>query len=101
MSYRPSALDAHGTFRPKGALRYHAGRMVPAFLLYIGGVCVGLFLSDAPPATRLALALLWPVGPVAFLVTISVLIVAGAIAFPLFGACLAAAIAAAWWFVRG
>ncbi len=33
------------------------------------------------PATKLALALLWPIGPLAFLVTISGLVVAAAIAF--------------------
>jgi hypothetical protein len=44
-------------------------------------VLVGLWRTDGPPATKLALALLWPIGPFAFVVTISGLIVAAAIAF--------------------
>jgi hypothetical protein len=49
--------------------------------IYLLGVLVGLWRSDGPPATRLALALFWPVGPLAFLLTISGLAVAAAIAF--------------------
>jgi hypothetical protein len=45
------------------------------------GVVVGLWRTDGSPATKLALALLWPLGPIAFLITISGLIVAAAIAF--------------------
>jgi hypothetical protein len=44
-------------------------------------VVVGLWRTDGSPATKLTLALLWPLGPVAFLITISGLIVAAAIAF--------------------
>lgn len=74
------------------------GAMIaPLLLLYIGGVAVGLFASDGRPPARLGLALLWPLGPLAFVVTISVLIVAAAIAFPWFGAVIAAAAALAWW----
>jgi len=45
------------------------------------GVLVGLWRTDGPPATRLMMALLWPIGPLAFLVTISGLVVAALIAF--------------------
>jgi hypothetical protein len=48
---------------------------------YVIGVLVGLWRTDGPPATKLTLALLWPIGPLAFLVTISGLVIAGAIAF--------------------
>jgi hypothetical protein len=48
---------------------------------YVIGVLVGLWRTDGPPVTKLTLALLWPLGPIAFLVTISGLIVAAAIAF--------------------
>jgi hypothetical protein len=44
-------------------------------------VLVGLWRTDGPPATKLALAVLWPIGPLAFLVTISGLTIAAAIAF--------------------
>ena len=47
---------------------------------YVIGVLVGLWQTDGPPATKLTLALLWPLGPLAFLVTISGLVIAAAIA---------------------
>jgi hypothetical protein len=53
-----------------------------ATLIYAGGVLVGLARIDAPPRVRTALALLWPIGPMAFLVTIAILIIAALIAFP-------------------
>jgi hypothetical protein len=48
---------------------------------YLVGVLIGLWRTDGPPATKLAIALLWPLGPLAFIITISGLIVAAAIAF--------------------
>jgi hypothetical protein len=50
-------------------------------IAYVAGVLVGLWRTDGPPLTKLALALVWPIGPLAFLVTISGLVVAAAIAF--------------------
>jgi len=49
--------------------------------IYLMGVLVGLWRTDGPPATKLTMALLWPIGPLAFLVTFSGLVVAAAIAF--------------------
>ena len=49
--------------------------------IYLMGVLVGLWRTDGPPATKLTMALLWPIGPLAFLVTVSGLVVAAAIAF--------------------
>lgn len=69
--------------------------MSVALSLYIGGVVVGLWRADARPATRVAIALLWPVGPLAFAVTIAVLVGAALVAFPVFG--VAAVIAAITW----
>jgi hypothetical protein len=51
-------------------------------------------------ATRLVMALLWPLGPLAFVITASGLLVVAAIAFPMFGVILAAALAAAWYAFR-
>jgi hypothetical protein len=48
---------------------------------YVLGVLVGLWRVDGPPATKLTLALLWPIGPLAFLVTIGGLLVAAGITF--------------------
>ena len=63
-------------------------------LVYGVGVLVGLAATDARPAARVGLALLWPAGPVAFVVTLAVLAAASLIAFPVVGvAVLAGAVA--------
>jgi hypothetical protein len=51
--------------------------------IYLAGVLTGLVTIDARPASRLGLALLWPLGPAAFVVTLAVLLAASVIAFPL------------------
>lgn len=55
--------------------------MREALTIYVVGVLVGLWRTDGSPAAKLTLALLWPLGPLAFLVTISGLLVAAVIAF--------------------
>jgi len=49
--------------------------------IYLAGVAVGLWRTDGPPATKLALGLLWPLGPLAFIVTVGGLVMASVIAF--------------------
>jgi hypothetical protein len=66
-------------------------------VVYVVGVVIGLVAVDGPPATRIGLALAWPLGPLAFVVTVAGLLVVAGIAFPIFGAVLAAAIGAACW----
>jgi len=62
---------------------------------------LALWRTDAGWPTRIALALLWPVGPVAFLITVAILIGASLIAFPVVAGLIAAAVAAAaWWLLR-
>ena len=68
--------------------------------VYIVGVLVGLVATQGGVATRLGLALLWPLGPLAFVATVAGLLVVAAIAFPLFGILLAAGTAAAWLMLR-
>ena len=68
--------------------------------VYVVGVLVGLAATQGGVGTRLGLALLWPLGPLAFLITVTGLLVVAAIAFPMFGLVLAAAIAAAWFSLR-
>jgi hypothetical protein len=48
---------------------------------YVIGVLVGLWRTDGSPPTKLTLALFWPLGLLAFLVTISGLILAAPVAF--------------------
>ena len=69
-------------------------------LVYVAGVLIGLTLGRDRPPVRLALALAWPLGPLAFGVTVSMLLAVAAIAFPTFGALLVAAGAVGWWAVR-
>jgi hypothetical protein len=72
--------------------------MAPALLVYLTGVVIALLGSDAPLATRAVLAALWPVGVVAFVVTVTILLAASLIAFPTIGLTIAAVAAAvaAW-----
>ena len=67
--------------------------------IYVAGVVWGLMVIDARPAARIALALVWPLGPIAFAVTITVLLGASLIAFPAFGIAVLIAAGAAWLFV--
>ena len=63
---------------------------------YALGVAIGLAVTDARWPTRLALALLWPLGPAALVVTLAVLFLALPIAFPVAGSIVfAIAVAAA------
>ena len=59
-------------------------------------MAVALWWTDARWLSRLVLSLLWPLGPLAFALTVSMLILASLIAFPLWGALVGAA-ALAWW----
>jgi hypothetical protein len=66
-------------------------------LIYAAGVAAGLVFTDARPLTRIGLALAWPIGPLAFVLVIGLLLIAALYIFPVFGAVVAAGIAAAWW----
>jgi len=67
------------------------------FLIYAAGVAAGLIFTDARPLTRVGLALAWPIAPLAFVAVVSLLLVAALYIFPVFGAVVAAGIAAGWW----
>ena len=69
----------------------------PGWAVYAAGVTWGLFTIDARPAARVGLALLWPLGPLAFAFTIAVLLVASLIASPALGGAVLLAAAGAWW----
>ena len=68
-----------------------------ATTIYGIGVLVGLIATQGGWATRLGLALLWPLGPLAFVVTVAGLLVVAGIAFPIFGVILAGAVVGVWW----
>ena len=74
--------------------------MTALLAIYAAGVVLALWRTDASPLLRIALALLWPIGPLAFAVTVSILLAAAVIAFPLFGAGVVIAAGVAWWALR-
>lgn len=71
--------------------------MTVALALYGIGVLVALWRTDAAWPIRVALALFWPLGPLAFVLTVSILVAASLVAFPAFGAALLVAGGLAWW----
>lgn len=71
-----------------------------AAIVYAAGVLLGLIATQGGWATRLVLALLWPLGPLAFVVTVAGLLVVAGIAFPVFGLILVAAGGVLWWAAR-
>lgn len=70
--------------------------MNAAAIVYVVGVALGLMRGDAHLANRVALAVLWPLGLVAFAATLGILFVAALIAFPLFAGALLAASLILW-----
>ena len=66
-------------------------------VVYVAGVVWGLVAIDARPAARVGLALVWPIGPLAFVVVVIILLAASLIAYPAFGAAVLLAAGAAWW----
>jgi hypothetical protein len=67
-----------------------------AVLLYAAGAAVALWRTDGPWPIRIVLALLWPIGPTAFAVTVGLLLGASLIAFPAVGIAVGAGVLA-WW----
>jgi hypothetical protein len=54
-------------------------------IAYAAGALIALWRADGPLPTKLALALLWPVGPLAFVLTITGLVAAAAVSLVLPG----------------
>jgi hypothetical protein len=69
--------------------------------LYAAGALIAFWRTDAAWPTRIALGLLWPIGPLAFLVTVAILVAASLIAFPVVAGLIAVVGATAiWWVLR-
>jgi hypothetical protein len=51
------------------------------FFGYLAGAVVGLVRTDGTALDRLTLAVLWPLGPLAFVVTVTILLLASPFAF--------------------
>jgi len=67
-----------------------------ALTIYAVGVVIGLITTDARPLARICLALLWPVGVAAFVVTVGGLLAVSTVLFPAFGVGLLAAGLLGW-----
>ncbi len=65
-------------------------------MIYAVGVVIGLITTDARPLARICLALLWPVGVLAFLVTVGGLLAASTVLFPAFGVGVLVAVLLGW-----
>jgi len=73
--------------------------VITILVLYAAGVAVALWRTDGPAAIRVILATLWPLGPLAFALTVTLLIGASLIAFPTVGVIVAGSTLAWWLFV--
>jgi len=73
--------------------------MLTPLLAFAAGVAIGLWRVDGSPAARLTIALLWPLGLAAAVVTVSALILAGMVLFPLVGAAVVITASLLWWVV--
>jgi hypothetical protein len=69
-------------------------------LIYAAGVIIGLLVIDETLPKRLGLAALWPLGPLAFLLVITILLLALPIALPRAAAALAALLVTGWLIYR-
>ena len=65
--------------------------------VYVAGIVWCILVSDARPAERVTLALLWPLGPLALVVTVIVLLAASVIAYPLVAVPVLTAMAVVCW----
>ena len=57
--------------------------MRDALIVYLVGVIVGLIFTDDTWRRRLVVAIAWPLGPLAFVVVVSALLVAACFLWPL------------------
>ena len=64
---------------------------------YLAGALVALVGTDDRWPTRLVLAALWPLGPLAFVTVVAVLLAVAAVLWPWLGAVLLLLAGATWW----
>jgi hypothetical protein len=72
-----------------------------AWAVYAAGVVCGLVFIDARWPVRIGLALLWPLGPLAFIVTVTILLLASVVAFPRVAAIAIGLVVLLWWLSAG
>jgi hypothetical protein len=69
------------------------------FAIYLLGVAIGLAVMRDPIGARLGTALVWPLGPVAFVIVLAILLAASAILWPVAALAAAAVLSAIVWLV--
>lgn len=89
LSVFEACADGPGYHRPVTA----------ALVLYLAGAGIALWRTDSPWPSRLGLAILWPIGPLAFLLTVALLLAASVVAFPAIGVGAATAAALIFWWI--
>ena len=67
------------------------------FAIYLAGVVIGLGVMRDRWPSRLGLALVWPLGPIAFMIVTAILVVTALILWPVPVLAAAALLAAAAW----
>jgi hypothetical protein len=67
--------------------------------IYVAGVLWALIAANTRPLERVTLAILWPLGPLAFVVTVTILLAALPVAFPKVGIPFWLVLAGAVWWV--
>ena len=72
---------------------------MPYVILYALGVALGLAVMRDPWPARVATALVWPLGPIAFVLVLTLLLVVAAILWPILILGSAAVIGAILWAV--
>ena len=69
--------------------------------IYAAGALLALWRTDASWPKKVGVAALWPLGPLAFVVTVAILLGASLIAFPWIAALVAVVAAGALWWLLG
>ncbi len=67
------------------------GWVEAALIVHAVGAVIGLVATDAGWPTRIALSVLWPIGPLAFVIVVAILVAVALVAFPTFGLIVAGA----------
>lgn len=65
--------------------------------MYAAGLVIGLLVIDEPFPARLGVAAAWPVGPIAFVTVVTVLLLVLPVAMPRVALVLAAVAILVWW----
>jgi hypothetical protein len=69
-------------------------------VVYLAGVAIGLLVVDEPFPGRVIVAASWPLGPLAFVAVVTILLLTLPVALPRVAAALACVVALSWLLLR-